>query len=135
MGRYLKNLELRSASHSIRIPVGYSAVGPDSPVDGLIRYNKTTGDPEIFYNNSWKVFITGLNASRLQKDTYTGNGSQTRFGPMKYSYLPGDEMHLLVFIGNVFQNPGVAFVVNGREIEFSSAPPNNQPIVILHGYA
>jgi hypothetical protein len=42
---------------------------------------------------------------------------------------------MLVFVGNVFQNPGMAYTVDGNKISFTSTPPDGQYIVILHGFA
>ena len=134
MGRFLKNKELKSASYSIRAPFGYSAVGPNSPVDGLFRYNDTINQFEGYYNGSWRGFSTA-GSSVIEKDTFTGTGSQLSFTPMKRTYSAGEELYLLVFIGNIFQNPGVAYTVLGNTITFTSPPNSGQPIVILHGYA
>lgn len=133
MGRYLKNKELRSGSYSIRAPYGYSAIGHTSPVTGLFRLNGDTGKLE-YYSGGWRILaIEG--AASVVKDTFTGDGSATQFGPLSVSYSAGQETQLLVFIGNVFQNPNVAFTVTGTYINFTSPPNNLQPIVILHGYA
>ena len=48
MGRFLKNTQLDASSYAIRLPVGTSSLGPDSPVDGQIRYNKTTSKIEFY---------------------------------------------------------------------------------------
>jgi hypothetical protein len=134
MGRYLKNKELRSGSYSIRAPYGYSAIGHTSPVTGLFRLNGDTGKLEFYSGSQWRILaIEG--AVSITKDTFTGDGTNSQFGPMSVSYTAGQETLLLVFIGNVFQNPGVAFTVNGTNINFTSPPNNLQPIVVLHGYA
>jgi hypothetical protein len=134
MGRYLKNTELRSGSYSIRAPYGYSAIGHTSPVTGLFRLNGDTGKLEYYSGTAWRILaIEG--ASTIVKDTYTGDGSATQFGPMSVAYTAGQETQLLVFIGNVFQNPAVAFTVAGTNINFTSPPNNLQPVVVLHGYA
>jgi hypothetical protein len=134
MGRYLKNKELHSGSYSIRAPYGYSALGHSSPVDGLFRINGDTGKLEFYSGTQWRVLAIEGNTDII-KDSYTGDGSTTNFGPMSVLYAPGQETLLMVFIGNVFQNPGVAYTVNGPNISFTSTPNNLQPIVVLHGYA
>jgi hypothetical protein len=134
MGRFLKNKELKSGSYSIRSPYGSSAVGPDSPVDGLFRYNSTVRKMQYYTNNNWyNIAIEG--PTQVIKDLFIGNSIDRTFGPMSVSYNPGDEIFLLVFIGNVFQNPNVAFTVLNDTITFTSTPDNNQPIVIIHGLA
>lgn len=136
MGRYIKNKELKSGSYSIRLPMGQSSVGPNSPVSGLVRYNEGLGEAELYSGHTWRLLVSksGENRSVL-KDTFYGDNHARTFGPMKFSYQYGEEIMLLVFIGNVFQNPGVAYAVAGYTIEFTSTPPLGQTIVILHGYA
>ena len=53
---------------------------------------------------------------------------------MTQSYAPGHEAEILVFIGNIFQNPGVAYTVNGYTITFTSVPDLGMKIVILHNF-
>lgn len=134
MGRYAKNRELRSASYSIRMPVGYTSIGPNDPVEGLMRFNNTRKRIEAYYKGKWRPLAAGSGDIEYpHKDTFYGNGTQTNFGPMRYSYPAGNEIYILVFIGNVFQNPGVAYNIDGYEITFTSPPPDGHPIVILHG--
>lgn len=132
MGRYLKNRELESASYSVRIPNSKSTQGPEAPVDGLIRYNITTGRPEAYFNNKWRS-LQGNELNLPVKDVFYGDGGKTNFSDMTFAYPTGNEIFLLVFIHNVFQNPGVAYTVNGKIISFTSPPPRNHPIIILHG--
>ena len=134
MGRYLKNKELKSAGYSIRAPQGYSSQGHGTPVDGLIRLNKDSVKLEYFSTGSWRT-IAAEGAVEVIKDTFYGDGTTIQFGPLSVSYADGNENLMLVYIGNVFQNPGVAFTVTGTSITFTSTPNNLQPIVVLHGYA
>jgi len=133
MGRYVKNTELHAGGYAIRVPYSPSAAGPTNPVDGLVRYNETSNKIQYYSLGAWRTFAAE-GVVQLTKDTFTGNGTDRDFGPMSFSYNSGDEIRLLVFIGNVFQNPGVAFQVNGDSIRFTSTPGNAQPIVVLHGY-
>jgi len=136
MGRFIKNAELQTGSYSIRLPIGSSTLGPDNPVGGMMRYNQTISKPELYIDNEWRAFVISSTGSReVSKDTYYGNGVARQFGPMKYSYKSGDEIMILVFVGNVFQNPGMAYTVDGNNISFTSTPPDGQYIVILHGFA
>lgn len=134
MGRHLKNRELTSASYSIRAPYGYSAVGPNSPVDGLFRINGDTAKLEYYSSGSWRIIAIEGTVS-VTKDSYMGDGTLRDFGPMLVSYQAGQEADMLVFIGNVFQNPGVAYTVLGDIISFVAPPNLGQPVIILHGYA
>lgn len=114
------------------MPLGRSSTGPTEPVEGLFRYNETVDRPEAYYNSRWRS-MQGNELNVPVKDVFLGDGSKTVFGNMSYSYPIGNEIYLLVFIHNVFQNPGVAFTVNNYEINFTSPPPKNHPIIVLHG--
>ena len=133
MGRFLKNKELKSGSYSIRLPMGSNSIGPNSPVNGLVRYNIDRRRAELYSRNKWRPLGTGGDIEYPIKDTFYGDGRTNTFGPMLYSYPTGNEIFVMVFIHNVFQNPGIAYVLDGYEIQFTSPPPNGHPIVILHG--
>ena len=136
MGRYLKNRQLETASYSVRFPLGNSILAPDSPVTGLVRYNIENDKVEVYSEGIWKQVIMNFGTNvELSKDTFVGDGFKRIFGPMRYSYNMGEELKILVFIGYVFQNPGVAYTVDGDTIEFTSVPPDDQSIIILHGYS
>lgn len=132
MGRYAKNRELKSGSYSVRIPIGSNSVGPNYPVDGLIRYNTNRKRPEVYFENRWRSML-GSEVDMPAKDTFYGDGVTTSFGPMSYPYPNGNEIFVLVFIHNVFQNPNSAYSVNNFTIDFTSPPPLNHPIIVLHG--
>lgn len=133
MGRFIKNTELKTGGYSIRPPYAPASVGPDGPVDGLFRYNTTNNKLQYYTNNTWyNIAIEG--PTKLTKDSFIGNSVDRTFGPMSFSYNPGDELYILVFIGNVFQNPEVAYTVLNDTITFTSTPDNLQPIVVIHGF-
>lgn len=133
MGRYIKNTELKTGGYSIRAPYAPSAVGPATPVDGLLRFNSSIGKMQYYTSGSWRNFSTEGKVE-LYKDSFMGNGDDRTFGPMTLSYQPGEEIYLLVYIGNVFQNPGVAYTVFNDTITFTSTPGDLQPIIVLHGF-
>lgn len=133
MGRYIKNAELKSGSYSIRTPFAPAAVGPNAPVDGLVRFNTTINKMQYYSVGKWRNFaIEGQ--VELLKDSYMADGVARTFGPMAVSYGPNEEIYMLVFVGNVFQNPGTAYTVANNMITFTGTPGDQQPIVILHGY-
>lgn len=133
MGRYLKNRELNSASHSIRVPMGSSLLAPDAPVTGQLRFNTGRDRLELYFRNKWRPFAFMSDIEYPIKDTFYGTGYQTVFGPMRYKYPKGNEIFIQVFVFNVHQNPGVAYVIDDYNIIFATPPPNQHPIVIFHG--
>jgi hypothetical protein len=134
MGRHIKNRELHTGSYAIRMPHSPSAAGPDAPVDGLVRYNETINKLQYYSLGAWRTF-SAEGGALITKDTFVGDGSIRDFGPMSFAYEPNRESQMLVFIGNVFQNPGVAFQVFNDFIRFTSTPGDQQPIIVLHGYS
>lgn len=132
MGRYIKNFETDTNAYAVRLPVGNGLIAPNRPVNGQVRYNKDSNRIEYYANNSWHGIAKQGNVAIL-KDQFYPNGVVTMFGPMSKQYQPGEEANLLVFIGGVFQNAGTSYqLFNNEYIEFTSAPPNNEIIVVLH---
>lgn len=133
MGRYIKNTQLHTGSYSIRMPYAPAAVGPNAPVDGLVKYNSTINKMQYYSQGAWRNFALEGRVDLL-KDTYTGDGTTRAFGPLSVTYsASGDELYILVFIGNVFQNPGVAYQLINDTVTFTGPPGADQPIVIIHG--
>lgn len=138
MGRLIKNPTLGNgtsvAMEAVSLPVGVSSLRPTSPVPGSTRYNTDTDKLELWNGVEWRIIGTeGL--LPITKDTFTGDGSTTTFGPMTYSKQSGDELRVFVYVGNVPQNPGVAYTFDGTSnITFTSPPPTAHSIVVLHGF-
>lgn len=133
MGRYLKNTRIPTAGYGAVLPYGGTALRPAAPVDGDIRFNKDTNKVEVYYSSVWNS-IAKVGQVTITKDTFTGDSSTTAF-TMTKTYAPGEETRIIAVVGNVFQNPGVAFTVNGTTILFTSPPPFGQTIIVLHGFA
>ena len=136
MGRYAKNTVFRTGSHAMGIPVGTSAIGPDAPTVGQARWNTTTSRFE-YYNsaNAW-VATAHEGTVNIVKDSFSGNTVQTQF-TMSKSYTSGSEANVLVFVGQVYQNPSVAYTFNGTTtVTFTSAPATGtNNILLLHNFS
>jgi len=138
MGRFVKNAQIHTGSYAARVPVGTNSLGPTAPQNGQIRYNTDTGGMEIYVDPgygfpSWKQLAV-VGKSEINKITHTGDGVTTAFG-MAIPYNAGKEAEVMIFVGNVHQNPGVAYTFDGSNIvTFTSAPNIGLTIVILHGY-
>lgn len=131
--RSLKNPVLPTASYSVVMPYGTTALRPTSPIEGQFRYNTDTDKVEVYYSANWNS-LSKVGEVVITKDTFTGDSAQTVF-TMSESYTAGNEAKVICVVGNVFQNPGVAFQVNATQLTFTSAPPFGQTIIVLHGYA
>lgn len=140
MGRLIKNPRItslvggESATESLLLPTGPTSSRPADPTAGAMRYNTTFNKLEVWNGAEWRLFAAeGL--AVLTKDTFTGDGITTVFGPMSFSKAAGKEITTFVYVGNVPQNPGVAYTFNGStNITFTSPPPDTHTIVVLHGF-
>lgn len=137
MGRLVKNPHLApnaGIAASGLMPGGTDAERPDVTTDGQMRYNTSNSAMEYTTDggSTWQqIGATGL--STITKDSFTGDAIETDFVMSINTPLATD---VLVIVGGVFQNPGVSYDINvdGVTIEFGSAPPNLEAIIVLHGY-
>ena len=134
MGRYIKSSATTTvkdeASGNITLPSGTTAERSAVPQTGDIRYNTDTSALEFFDGSTFEnVALQGT--VLMTKDSFTGDDSTMVF---TMSVTPRNADAILVFVGNVHQNPDVAYTVSGSDITFTSAPPNTHTIVIMHGF-
>ena len=47
-----------SRTSSLALPLGTTAQRNSSPINGSIRYNSTTNNPEMYINGEWKVLAS-----------------------------------------------------------------------------
>lgn len=133
MGRYLKNTQLDGGAYAVQLPMGTSSVGPDSPVNGLIRFNQTTNKIEFYYNNQWNQ-VAKIGTVQLVIDNFTGDNLAQTF---VMAQAESDPTAIAVFIGGVYQQPNVNYTVNGSlVITFTSPPPapgiNPNQVIVIH---
>lgn len=129
MGNFLKNRRLLSGSSGVVLPTGGSALRPVSPVFGLIRYNTDLAAVE-FFNGSVFVQLSSAGAIDYIVDSFTGDGSTTVFTMSVQESLT---TQILVFVGSIYQDPLTAYTVDGGfDITFTSAPPDGEPISVIH---
>jgi hypothetical protein len=136
MGRFVKNTRVPTvgaASYGAVMPFGTSATRPTAPIPGDFRFNTDNSVVEVYYSGAWNS-MTRVGLVTVVKDTFTGDGATTNYFISKF-YTTGQEAELLVFVGGVHQNPGVAYTVNNNVISFTSAPPLGQSALVFHGYA
>jgi hypothetical protein len=135
MGHMLKNTVFKSASYALGVPVGSNTIGPDSAVVGQTRWNTNNARLEFYNGTIWQK-IAHEGDVTVVKDSFTGDNTNSIFGPMSYSYAPGEEAQAIVVVNNVIQNPGVGFTFLGNtSIQFTAIPTTSAPIYVLHNYA
>lgn len=141
MGRFLKNKEFKSAGYGMVIPVGPTSLRPVTPRSGTVRFNTDTNYLEAYFTSNalptWYP-MAHIGSVRIRKDSFVGDGVTTVFTLTVAQYQAGQEAQVIVVVGNIFQNPGVAYTFalsKSFQITFTSPPPLGQPIIVLHGYA
>ena len=127
MGYYLKNRRLQSGSSGVVIPTGSTAQRPDYPTFGLIRFNTDTGFCEFFNGTIFQNMRVGGTVS-YDVITDTGDGSTVDY-TLDFEY--SDPTQLIVFVGSIYQEPGVAYTVSSFTLTFTSAPATGIPINII----
>jgi hypothetical protein len=130
IGRLLKNDTIETASSAITVPTGTAGERPTTPENGQLRYNTSDNVMEMYVNSAW-VTIAKVGLVSIVKDTFTGDGSTTAYTA---SQSIANEQDVIVHVGNVHQNPGVAYTVSGTTITFTSPPPDTHTIIVQHGY-
>lgn len=134
MGRFIKRSATTTVKDeetgSVTLPSGTTAERSADPLPGDIRFNTSTNNLEFFNGTGFENAAIKGNVS-ITKDSFTGDGSTMVY---TLSITPTNENSVLVFVGNVHQNPGVAYTLSGADISFSSPPPDTHTIVVLHGF-
>jgi hypothetical protein len=129
MGNWTKNRKLESGSTSVVMPSGNSAARPDGPIFGQFRFNTDLASIEFFNGAIWLVVATGAGIT-YTVDSFVGDGSTTIF---TMSQAESSPQQIIVFIGNVYQIPTTNYTVSaGFDITFTSAPPADMPINVIH---
>jgi hypothetical protein len=153
--------------YNILVPKGTSSQrSPDNTtfVDGMIRYNTTSGEFEGRQAGQWRSFRfkepTGIVVQTLNE---FGDGSTTIFGPLSpdpFTYTAQSGVtwdatqianNLIVLVENVVQIPNVNFIIvqnpagnyggnpgvdmpDGTYIDFTTAVPANKPVYVFHNF-
>jgi hypothetical protein len=127
MGRHAKNTYLNGN----RVIDGVTASRPTDPVDGMIYWNTTTGELEIFDTTWVSIGISGT--ATIVHDTFVGDGSTAAY-TMSQSVTSDEEIRVFIMIDNVMQNPVSAYTVSGTALTFTSPPPSLSDISVRHGF-
>jgi hypothetical protein len=129
MGYFVKNRIIPSGSSGVRLPTGTSANRPANPAFGLMRFNTETGFIEYFNGIEFISVSAGGNVNYIV-DSFTGDGSTTVF---TMSEQEATASQIIVFVGSIYQDSLTAYTVDGSfDITFTSAPPDGEPISVIH---
>jgi hypothetical protein len=115
------------------MPIGPTVQREANPVTGSFRFNTDarsgSGAIEVFDGIKWE-FISVAGLAAIIKDSFAGDSFTTDF-TMSQTVI--NVYDIVVFIGNVHQNPDIAYTVSGNTLSFSSPPPMRNTVVVLHG--
>jgi hypothetical protein len=129
MGYFVKNRRLQSAQSGVVLPSGPSSIRPLAPSFGTIRYNTDLAAVEYF-NGIQFIELSQAGSISYIVDSFTGDGSTTVF---TMSVQVTSESQIIVFVGSIYQDPNTAYTVDGSyDITFTSAPPDGEPISVIH---
>jgi len=97
-----------NATDSMLIPVGNVAQRPGSPATGMLRYNSTVSQCEIWNGAAW-VAVGGSSYTVIANEQFAGDGSTTVFtlGSSQTT------VSCIVTINGVVQIPTTAYAVSG----------------------
>ena len=135
------------STNAIKLPIGTTNQQPGqsgntvtSPANGMVRYNSSTNQLEAYQNSAWRNVRFKEATSITQQSAGTGDGTETKFGPL--NPIPTAAQNVLVLVENVMQiattnytlvqNPGG--YAAGYYISFTSAVPVGKPVTVLHGF-
>jgi hypothetical protein len=143
--------------NNLLMPKGATGDRPDAPLTGMIRYNTSTNEVEVYQgvggSATWRS-LRFKESSEIVQQAFIGDAETTVFGPLDpqpptivASGATWTGANLIVIVGNVFQTWNTNYlIVDGADtvpqlitgqkyIQFTSAPPGlATPIVILHGF-
>ena len=135
MARLLKNTEISTPSTAIRLPIGSSAVRPDQPVNGQLRFNTSLSKIEMYFANVWNS-VAKIGSVNIVEDIFTTANATVQYGPMSYSYDAGQEANVQIYVGGVHQLPSTNYQFQGNT--FVLINPSNgtagQTISVFHNF-
>jgi hypothetical protein len=143
--------------NNLLMPKGATGDRPISPSTGMIRYNTSTNEVEVYQgvggSATWRS-LRFKESTEIIQQAFIGDAETVVFGPLDpqpptivASGATWTGANLIVVVGNVFQTWNTNYlIVDGADtspqlitgqkyIQFTSAPPGlSTPIVILHGF-
>ncbi len=77
-------------SNNLMLPSGTTAERPVTPVNGMIRYNTTLDEVEMYQSSKWRPFKFKEASPIIQQNLGAGDASNVYFGPLNAAYDPTD---------------------------------------------
>ena len=135
MAGFLKsNTKFIKRENQVTQPASGTTAGrPTNPAAGEFRFNEDTNKVEYYDSAAWKNLSRSGNATVTKTSVVTGDGSTTAFTNF-FTTAPSTVNNVMVVVGNVIQEPTASYTVSGRDITFTSPPPNTHRIYAIEGF-
>ena len=113
------NLFLQALNGAVQLPTGTTGQQP-SPSAGMVRYNTTTSDVEVYQGSSWRALRYRESGTIIQQNLGAGDDSTIYFGPLSSAYNPANVsstngtyggQNILVVVENVIQLNNINYTV------------------------
>jgi hypothetical protein len=124
---------LKSKTAGISTASGTSAERPSVAEKGTFRFNETTTRMEYYDGSAFRSITPQGTIAMVKDGNVTGDGSATSFTNF-FATAPVDENNVIVVVGNVIQEPDQSYTISGRNITFTSAPPNTHRVYAFVGF-
>jgi hypothetical protein len=144
---------IMNTPNNLLMPKGATGDRPGTPVTGMIRYNTSTNEVEVYQgvggSATWRSLRFKESASITQQSLSVGDDIETIFGPLNpappsvvQSGTTWGGQNLIVVIENVIQLHTTNYVIvqdpvgrdPGYYLEFGSPVPLGKPVTVLHGF-
>ena len=110
---------------SLILPTGNSSQTPSSTVVGMMRYNTTTNEVQVYQGSAWRSMRFKEATSIIQQNLGAGDSNAIYFGPLSSSYNPSNVssdmpvsgagsyggQNIIVYVEQVPQLSGINYIV------------------------
>ena len=124
---------LKSKTTGVSTASGTTAERPSVAEKGTFRFNEDTTRMEYYDGTAFRSVTPQGTIAMVKDGNVTGDGVTTAFTNF-FATAPADENNVIVVVGNVVQEPDQAFAISGRNITFTSAPPNTHRVYAFVGF-
>jgi filamentous hemagglutinin len=106
-----------NSTNSMVVPVGTTGQRPVTPYTGMMRFNTTLNQMEIYNNSEWAP-VGQTNYTVITDQQFDGDGATVTFTLS----TPQTTNSCIVSINGVVQIPTLAYAVSGTTLTFTEAP-------------
>ena len=106
-----------NSTNSMVVPVGTTGQRPVTPYTGMMRFNTTTNQMEVYNNSEW-AGVGGTSYTVITDEQFDGDGSTVTFTLSTAQTTSS----CIVSINGVVQIPTLAYAVSGTTLTFTEAP-------------